>query len=433
MHLLQGVAGRLRALTLVVPSTVKIRNWKLALLHHSLIVAAALIFFVVDMLYGLAYMRFYPVTGTSRISLHSPKINSKGDRTCDFTENDCMPDWSKPSTLHYDCGYHVHNEESNGHGRIYLPTFSREYRQDKILDEKYGVGFYWNTTGESDFAFMDVERFTLLIDHTMIQRELDEELDSSRFAERGKLWVTDTGPLQQQLCKDRGSKKAPCLLAADTHDTRLGREIFEVGTLLRAAGIDLNSKSSLDSSREIRMEGAALTIYILYSNTVPLWGRTDHTYTYVVHSSGTRIKETAFHLSADEQSRTFEKLYGLNIEVVQSGQLGKPNVAQVVLQIAGYFVVIKICRFTIVSFAKYCARHKKFYQHFLQTSTPDLTTDMLRTLEEMPLAELDQIAVPYGVDLEEQRTRKMIDLLKNGWSARTVIELERRRRNTIFA
>merc|ERR1712176_1620471 len=143
---------------------------------------------------------------------------------------------------------------------ILISTMVHSYEQTlntTCLNGTTACAKLWEWSGEAEKFIFGIENFTLLIDHSVQVDELGISKSSENM--RGYLFVNGTNKRQQRLCQMRPdafsilsnpeslTDKAPCYLVPSNPP---GSELdfFSVGTLLNAAGVDLDQKSAPKSN-----------------------------------------------------------------------------------------------------------------------------------------------------------------------------------------
>lgn len=283
--------------------TVKINDHKLGC-GQLLLTLAISVYIGTSCLWHLGYVDFRTPTNTVRLTLQQPVLNH-----CNPNNNSCKDDFPRTSELDYCCTRHCSDIPEQGGmctcpGRslanyrcAYLdgPSASFEsgnsmavttcfvqYMQNRSDAWQTWTDKVWMNSLPPATSFVaGIERFTMLIDHAVTLaafgiHEVASDMSGLLHVD-GNTTIGNT-TIQHLLCRrrsdavsspdDAGSKTdaAPCYLKPSQR-LPIG-DVFEVGTMLEAMGIDLEGNSSSRSST-LRYRGFTVALQIEYSNTRP--------------------------------------------------------------------------------------------------------------------------------------------------------------------
>ncbi|KAF2069904.1 hypothetical protein CYY_008775 [Polysphondylium violaceum] len=166
-----------------------------------------------------------------------------------------------------------------------------------------------NTLETSEYYIADVDKSTILIDHTMVSPKLGIQYNANELS--GILLDQD-----DKLIEDIESPNVVGVVGE--------YDILTLEMILKAAGIDtLDQEGFENSSRSIRDDGMLLFCFITYSNT----------YTYNTNMFRYTLR---FHLIQDSKFKILEPIYldgvnkrqilnrhGVRIIFIQNGRLGQ--------------------------------------------------------------------------------------------------------------
>jgi hypothetical protein len=144
-------------------------------------------------------------------------------------------------------------------------------------------------TSQSKFI-ADVERYTVSINHNVEQSTFGYDVSAQDM--RGWLEIQGTTDAAQKECRENptavhsynsdspfgfngtggSTNSAPCMIKP--HQDREGCDYFHVGTLLTAAGVDLDEIQP-GSSHTGRYNGLKIILFIEYLNSIPMTGLTE--------------------------------------------------------------------------------------------------------------------------------------------------------------
>mmetsp|Transcript_22653 Transcript_22653/g.51761 ORF Transcript_22653/g.51761 Transcript_22653/m.51761 type:complete len:638 (+) Transcript_22653:75-1988(+) len=329
-------------------STVKqvnIRDRKLGLIHALFRLSIIAYIIVYQLMYKCKHMVEGRVYGTTRMTLQRPTVEH-----CNPLHYDCEADLTHVKDLPYckqadrqdrssssnssfrslDCLYldeHAWNFGFEDQDSIFLATRYNNITQTKDHGHpKTNPYKFKKDDVQLDHYVADIERFTVLIDHSFISR--DSGLEGKASGLMG-FWETHDGkavhsPCFYDTCKHQ-SKGAPDRGGFDSLVSITSGDIISFGDLLKMVGLNgtLDQKTDMVST-SLRDQGGILMIDVVYNN-VKLWDffgsqQRNITYTYRPRYVPTRgYKRMYIERSGDE--RVLHNFHGFNVDVVVQGNL----------------------------------------------------------------------------------------------------------------
>jgi len=166
----------------------------------------------------------------------------------------------------------------------------------------------WQDTEPETINFLaDVERFTLLIDHAY-------------YAPTVKIQGS-ARDLKGRLLDSKG--KEMTVSKPDVVGVPGEYDILQVGTILKAGNIDLDTASFTNKNISLRYDGCVIFVYIEYSNTFT-WNLYKMRYTIRAEAmSGTKFKAVQPVYTKHVEDRVIYDRHGIHIIFLQTGRLGK--------------------------------------------------------------------------------------------------------------
>jgi hypothetical protein len=293
---------------------VKVRDWRLGVLHFSFVIAIFLYVVIFSLIVQKKYVLTVTPTGSIRTSLLAPKIGDKND----FTPPDNLPFCLTVNNTKYrgfenlQCYYLDENfvlfpiVEDHAMFITTRLTLTTQTVNNCSLDDYTCNYIDLNST---DYFIPDVERFTILIDHTcyadaMLQRN-SGQLKGYMVDVNGKI-MTNLTKLPNQI----GVSGKP--------------DIIQLGSLLRAGGVwDLDTPSQANKSRSIRNDGVVIIVTITYTNLAD-YNLSNVIYTYKVnYLSDTKFKALEPIFTKNIDTRTIWNRHGVRIVFIQTGSIGQ--------------------------------------------------------------------------------------------------------------
>ena len=405
------------------PKIVRVLDAKLGCLKYSFTLAILLYVVVYKLICQLGYVKFETPQGTVRFSLFQPTADG-----CDpFKNASCYDNFTaltrlpyciqSPSSAHRDfppknCTYwDAVQDQVVGQSAITLTTRVTEYAQERACHTIHGnqtsCHKLWKNVAPvegSTYFIADVDRFTLLIDHSVGTPTLNLSATSRQMA--GSLHVRSINAVTDTLCstdptaittdsESSGSggssstssssssssdaaaatraTKAPCVIPP-RHPDGESLDIYEVGTLLQAAGVDLDSGSFGDGHSQ-RYEGAILLLYIRYANTYSWSGVAEHI-RYEYESAqlvDATFKSVDAVYTAFPNARQVRNRHGVRIFVVQTGRLGVFDGTQLLLQLTTSLTLLALANTVVDYLMIYGMPLRNLYKKYKYEVTEDMS------------------------------------------------------------
>jgi hypothetical protein len=290
---------------------------------------------------------------------------------------------------------------------VLLTTRVAEYNQTKeCSDRAASCKKLWSndapmSTGVTSLI-ADMERYTLLLDHTVIAPTINVSASGRQCP--GYLKVTKDALGWEDLChhnsavmpKDMtrtiaGGIPAACyILPNTTYDSKTGNatglDVFDINTLLAVSGIDLDGVSPTNG-RSIRYNGAVMVMNIRYQN----WQKWQGTaFTSIQRYEGATPCEIPYEyeLSSvlDTASKRQEIVYrnypnervllnehGIRIFVLQTGSLAMFSLAQLLIAVTSSLTLLAVSGTLVDTLAIYVLPEKSFYSGFKYPETPHVS------------------------------------------------------------
>lgn len=404
------------------PVVVNIMDWRLGLLKYIFMLAILCYVGVYNIAYNCAYLKIDAPVGTIRFSLQQPtQPDPRTGAPCDPTEPTCKDDFTPVEELAYcsqgaagaNQSYHTYpcvywDNDQDIHpmdASVLLATRVVEYNQTRRCPTVQPAGVscdqLWhndapNIRGVTKYV-ADINRFTLLLDHTVFAATINVEGFARNW--QGHLKVTGDSLNWKQLCAGpdavdsldfviAGGAPAKCFIKLNTtYDSYThkptGLDVVGMETLLQAAGIDLDATSPTNK-RTIRYNGAILLLHIRYQNWQHLSGLAPDelrhakgdTVPYIYEASAlldTAAKQEFLIWKDYPTQRTMINEHGIKIVVLMSGSLGEFNGAALLVAITSSLTLLAVSSTLVDLTATKLLPQKKFYQRFKYPETPHVS------------------------------------------------------------
>mmetsp|Transcript_62117 Transcript_62117/g.175156 ORF Transcript_62117/g.175156 Transcript_62117/m.175156 type:complete len:474 (+) Transcript_62117:150-1571(+) len=351
---------------------------------HFVLSLIALIFLVWSICWNLSFMEAGGVLLNTAIRLKYPMTNYESctdtDMDCEFhTLNSSLEycrerataagiiEWEINNT-HEVLERHVlgcrdvdiHDDDLAG-DKLLIPTMITRFFQRRCAGDECRLAHVhrgWITERIEGHFVTDIESFTVSIAHTY-------QVD--RLSMRG------TGTTEQGFLDDHGGNR--CIIACTSdcgypHFRRWGAnyppcgsntqhsgnasysshrgDVFSVGRLLKAAGIELDSARPEFGNLSARVTGLALTLDIIYDNLESFWQlpwgpKIKYVYRPYESSFGVReeLYKTFVHHPSDAQSRVLERYTGIVLRVHTDGAMSQFSLVHFIYAIASFLALLK--------------------------------------------------------------------------------------------
>lgn len=312
---------------------------------------------------------------------------------------------------------------------ILITTYDKRYPQKRNEScSTPGCTKLWVSEAEYGRFVVGIEDYTLLIDHSVAQRDLNIFRTSRGM--KGWLLVNGTRSPQQQLCRERpdaltapvfGSptNAAPCYIRpmSNTNDTL---DIFQVATLLQAIGVGLDDSSYQGSGHSLRYEGLTAILQIEYFNTWPWHGvlKDDNGQSYVSYIYSLIPLADSPYKFADltwteyPNRRIKRSAHGIYLAVVPGGRLAVFDPMTLLLTLTASLALLAVAATIVRYLAMYCLNHRLYYTEIMYDVSPDFTD--VRELETMEEADITRLLSQRGLRTVGSRPERILRVLKSG-------------------
>ncbi len=409
------------------PVLVSILDWRLGVMKYAFMLLILLYVGFYNIFYNCGYLRFESPVGHVRFQLQQPtKPDPRTGAPCDPTDNSCEDDFTALDELGY-CTQSSHSA-AGGHqpynctywdanqdvymqqSSVLMTTRVAEYNQTRTCHPAWNPGvtsckkLWRNDAPHADgktYFIADMERYTLLLDHTVIGPTIN--VSASGRSCQGWLKVTRDALLWQDLCarsdaypKDysevhrvNGGVPAECYIRPNTtYDSHTGNttglDVFDVEVMLAVAGIDLDGTSPTND-RSIRYNGAAMVVNIRYQNWDYAVGtylnfRSKHgdmctvPYEYELSSvlDTSSKRQTVVHTDFPNH-RALLNEHGVRLFVLQTGSLAMPSLATLLIAVTSSLTLLAVSSTIVDMLAVYVLPEKKYYNGFKYPETPHVS------------------------------------------------------------
>jgi len=203
----------------------------------------------------------------------------------------------------------------------------------------------------------DIEKFTILLDHTMYTPFL------SRNAEQIRGWFLDS----------KGNK----IIDMDPPN-QIGQpgksDIFEVGFLLKAAGgIDLDTVSNTNPNITKRYDGIVILIFVTYSN-MENFNQKEVVYFYTAHM----IEQTKYKAEQPIYTKTLDNRviwdrHGIRVIILQTGTIGKFDFQTLLLTFVSGLGLLAVATLIVDTLALRVLPRKQLYSRYKFEKTEEFS------------------------------------------------------------
>ena len=413
---------------------VRILDARLGLFKYAVSLMIVLYIGVYQLWYEGLYLEQLGVTGAVRFTLQQPTMNG-----CDPTDRGCKNAFSDTESLRY-CAQSA-GAEGEYTGSVWPCEFyenigtqivmdksiaaaSRitQYEQELVCSATQGEGgvsdcpFVYNLTrgeqAEKTTYVVDAERFTVLIDHSVLADSADAAVNKALQAAssqiKGRLYVANNDALCaefQHSAKvdyrgEQGSLKrgtAPCYIAPNTTSKNL--DYFSIDVLMRAADKSLDSVNYVDPVEgplTYRYTGVTMLLQITYSNFRGNFkGLGDIAYYYtpmLVSGSSYKYYQPQYTGPSQNRSvtnsyrstRTLNNMHGTFIEAVQGGSLYTWSFNNLLIQLTTSLTLFAVATVITDFVAIYLMPDHETYEKYKYEVTEDFSDrrDRAATLAE---------------------------------------------------
>jgi len=243
---------------------------------------------------------------------------------------------------------------------------------------------YVTVGAEDAFFCAEVERFTLMIDHSMYAPRVGERGNARNFV----------GKIVDAAGKQMKPPKPNVIGVPGEHD------ILELQVLLDAAGVTLDSAGMESPEEESkRSSGLVLIVFVTYSNTDTWVGFSPVSYTYSVNV----VKATEFKMyqtllpSANSIERGLYNRHGVRMLFIQNGLLGQFDFQVLLISLVTSLGLLAASTFVVDFLAIRVLPAKRLYSNYKYKTTKKIEGDFLSANEIEPVIDsndsLDEEAV----------------------------------------
>jgi len=375
----------------VTPVYVRVLDPRLGALRYFLMGIILLYVVVYQLLYSGEYVKVEQPVGTVRFSFRSPTEGS-----CNPLHAGCEMRLRNLTDLPY-CGQNPRGDATQvlnctfwdsqeavtvSDTHAFLTTYFEEFEQERVCQAEHtSCKHLWGPLGGGGAAVSspswkrvfvaDVERFTLMLDHAVTATTIG--VSGSAKQVQGVIYTKDPAlcaahPNRTSHPVEPGqpllpTTRPPCyIMPNSTRPGGLGYDIFEMSTLLGAAGIDLDSPKVGEVDHSVRREGVSLVIMIQYSNFRPWKGPTDLVHhEYRVVALGGDAKDISV-LAIPPNRRIVYSRHGIQIFVVQSGQLKAFSYLKLLITLTTALTMLAVANFVVDSVGMYVLPEREKFE-----------------------------------------------------------------------
>jgi len=325
---------------------VRIRDRRLGALHITFMAGIVLYIVVYSIVLNKGYLKVETPMGSIRASLLKPSVAQTNFPYCSNQGN------PNASLLPLPCEYW---DESNvvypiGEETAFCATTRvKYYNQTADCDFTLPNCTYTDSADAKNIYIADIDRFTLLIDHTMyapisgIQRNA---LTLHGYIEN---------PEKKEVSINQG---------INTIGVAGKPDIIELGLLLNYTGINLDAPSLINPNLTIRYDGLIILVFIDYSNT---YSRSTNNIKYTYSASV--VQDTEFTvvepIVLDRiQNRFVFKRHGIRLLFFQTGTIGNFDFRSLLLTFVSGIGLLAISTLIVDQLAIRILPQRKSYQSF---------------------------------------------------------------------
>lgn len=437
--------------------SVIIRDRKLGFLQYSIMVAIMVYVVIFQVIGATSYLAEYIPTNIVRLELLDPTRND-----CDIDNAGCKEDLVPITHLSY-CAAQNSSCQCTKKGRckcdysdlpvvrpcqwldaiessfpaeksITVSTMIRSVIEErscflnsddsstaKVLQDTPECDRIWNVKKVNSLFVANVERYSLLIDHSMQGAGSGAPSINSRDIE-GRLWVgnrlTPPNDIQKALCKSRPdavdkhgkpTNSAPCFLQpilVDKFDT------ITVETLLGAMGLSLDD-TALDSEESYREAGLNIDLQVYYNNRKDWVGLVNNTYTYYVNLVPHSFGQTDSFIRTGN-TRVTRQNVGIRFNVRPTGHLAEFSMDSLLTELTTSLTMLAMAAVIVNLLAKYALNHSKYYSQLLIETSPDFSD--VHEVEKLSEETLNKELSAKMLNPMWGTERKVIAMLDHGYT-----------------
>lgn len=419
-----------------------IRDHRIGLLYYVLMVGIALYIIVWQLFRDCGYLTMQAPINSARLTLKEP-TNLTAAKDLAYCCSAASVSECEGGTQF--CSYLDGGSASVPmSGRLLVGTQvdwrNVTYNEDcfsAALGYPYGADSCSSVTSDTSIMAQtfvaDIERFTVLIEHTLMKP--DGSLTLGSTAMNGLLEIsllpdqTEYTELQNSLCRDRNgiyplefpassgkrTDTAPCYVKAmQSHDGVGGLDIFEVGELLQAGNMSLDdiNEGYYPFTDNFRNTGRTVEIVVQYTNSRPWSGTIQPYYTYQVRPvyGGHAVEDMP--LSAQVYpNRTYKHVHGISLNVVAGGQIAdRFDFMTALIQLSASASLLAIATIVMNVLITYLVQMRTYYNDLMFEVGPDF--DDVTELDAWEDAEVERELVRMDLPRGGTRARKILRILQ---------------------
>uniref|UniRef100_A0A7S3K5J9 Purinergic receptor n=1 Tax=Aureoumbra lagunensis TaxID=44058 RepID=A0A7S3K5J9_9STRA len=367
---------------------VRIRDARLGVFKTLLMIGIILYVVLYELAYQGLYLQSSAISGAARLTLQQPTVDS-----CDPTDYGCKNEFSKLDDLIYcaqtgqekkyvgnkfPCAYYENiGVQVVMDSSILISTRITQYEQHLVCNASSTLStcpFLYNTSHENTFYVADAERFTILIDHSVVATDIKKRSNSAKM--KGRLYVKKSHSLCKRysgfvhLYGSKRTQNAPCYL--QPNETSRNLDFFSLAVLMEATGTSLDQINYADTT--YRETGASMILTITYTNFRNWYGKSQIRYYYspdLIPQSNYKFYDPYY--SNYRQNRTLLNKHGIHIQIAQSGTLRTFLFNNLLVQITTSLTLFAIATVITDFAALYLLPDHKIYQQYKYDSTPDFS------------------------------------------------------------
>lgn len=408
---------------------VRIRDARLGLFKIALALSIVVYVGVYELWYEGLYLEESGVTGAVRFSLQQPTVNG-----CDPTDPQCANTFRSTSSLPYcnqsgveqyykgnkfPCEYYENiGAQVVTSGGLLVVTRQTTYEQTLVCtasldDNNTFCPHVYDIDSSSTTYVADAERYTVLIDHSVIAASLNKRVARPSAHLRGRLYVKSSHSLCEEyqgysdVFGSKRTRKAPCYVTPN--ETSRNLDFFSLDVLMRATGVTLDDENY--DGQTYRETGTSLLLSIVYQNFRNWHGKGQVVYSYqpyVVQGTSYKVYDPIYDASSSSyrQSRTLLNKHGIFIEAAQGGVLHGFSFNNLLVQLTTSLTLFAVATLLTDFAALYLLPDAKVYSDYKFEETPDFS-DIRQEQEQMRRRLL------RGEEGEEQKDHQYLEVETN--------------------
>eukprot|EP01098_Paradermamoeba_levis_P014033 TRINITY_DN6586_c0_g1_i1.p1 TRINITY_DN6586_c0_g1~~TRINITY_DN6586_c0_g1_i1.p1 ORF type:complete len:400 (-),score=74.51 TRINITY_DN6586_c0_g1_i1:95-1294(-) len=350
---------------------VKIRDRRLGLLHYFFILLIIGYIFGFTIIYQQRYLTLEAPAGSLRLSLMKPTKPSPL-ATLEYCLQNNQTSFSFPN---YKCVYWddllalYPRVERSG---MFISTRVNKTRNNRRCDWSIDPNCNFYVNSSSSIFVADIERFTIMMDHTVYATSLDIQRNAQE--------------LSGQLLDKDGHQIFP------SPPNQIGQQgkldIIELGVMMNAAGVpSLDIPANVSNTRggvneRIRYTGCVILVVIEYSNRVTYSTSNIQYKTSVKYVSNTEFKatEVIFSQNLDRSLEPREVLeynrHGVRIIFIQTGLLGKFDFQVLLLSFVSGLGLLAVATLLVDVLATMVLKERQVYEKYKYQATVEYSSLM---------------------------------------------------------